>query len=238
MSWGRNILGKFVYYELSNLCSGRVYPVMAPQNPILPHISYTVVSTVPNATKDSRSTRDKVRLQISIFDKTKDSVNTIASQVRDQLDMTYGFIAGIQIDQCRFDDDIDLYDKDLRIHYTVQDYLVGISNGIDSGPGPLIQTEAGKTDDFTSTYQVPPGYTLAYVLFENTVNKPAQLSCGSTAGGNDVFSSEPIKENGMSTIRTAFTATDFTSLYFNHTQEGDTWNGITANIYIVLLKIK
>lgn len=238
MSWGRNILGKFIYYQLNNLCSGRVYPVVAPQLQSFPLIVYTIISTVPDNTKDSRSVADKCRVEVAIYDKTYDSVNLIGDQVREQLDKTSGYIAGVQINQCRFDDDVDLFESNLRIHHKVQDYLVRIDNDIDSGPENSIQTEFNKSADFTSSNVLAPGYTIQLIVIENLSLTPGQLSCGTTSGANNVFSSEPIKENGLTTIpvNKTFSLTDFTSLYFNAGQSGDTW--VTINAYIVLLKIK
>jgi hypothetical protein len=97
----------------------------------------------------------------------------------------------------------------------------------------------GVTVDSTMDSIIPPGYLIKYVIVNNAGSLPAQLSAGSVAGGNDIFSSEPIRESGITVIKPeqAFSFTDFTSIYFNHAGDSDTWNGQTLDFYLTLEKI-
>jgi len=241
MTWHTNIIGRAVYYQLRNLCIGQVYPVVVAQDPTFPCIAYNVVSITPDHTKDSRSVADKVRVQVDIFDKTFDNCNVIASLVRDQLDFISGTIAGVPIDTSRYDGEQHLYENEIRIHHIAQDYIIRIPN--DSTPSNMqsIETITGVTGDNVGTDIIPPGYAISMIIFENTTAFTAQLSAGTSAGASNIFQSEAIDKSGLTTItpkNKTFSLTAFTSIYFNHASESDTWNGATMNIYILLTKVK
>lgn len=97
----------------------------------------------------------------------------------------------------------------------------------------------GATADTTMDGIIPPGYLIKYIVVNNTGSLPAQLSAGSVAGANDIFSSEPIRENGVTVIKPdrAFSFSAFTSVYFNHTGDLDGWNGQTLDFYLTLERI-
>ena len=239
MSWNADIVGKAIYYQLRNLCEGRIYPVIAPENCPFPFMVYQIISTVPNHTKDSTSLVDTMRVQVAILDKTYGSVCELSSQVRDQIDFITGTYAGVNIDGLRFAGALDMPYNISGIFHKNQDYMIRVKNAIEDNNMDNIQKYDGKTSDFAATDVIPAGYAVEMVVFENTTNKNAQLSCGTTAAGNNVFSGEIINK-GLSTISVnkTFSMSGFTSLYFNHTQDGDTWNNITANIFVIIRKIK
>jgi hypothetical protein len=241
MTWATSIVGRAIYYQLRNLCIGQVYPSIIAQDATFPCISYSVVSVTPDDTKDSRSVADKVRVQVDIFDKSFDNANVIASLVRDQLDFISGTIAGVPIDTCRYDGEQHLFENEIRIHHIAQDYLVRIPN--DSMPSNMqsIETITAVTGDNTALSIIPPGYAISMIIFDNQTGFTAQLSAGTASGGFNIFQSEAIDKNGLTTIspkNKTFSLTQFTSIYFNHAGESDTWGGATLTIYVCLTKVK
>lgn len=83
---------------------------------------------------------------------------------------------------------------------------------------------------------VPAGYILEYVVFDNSTGQDAQISCGSTAGGYDVFQSYGIQPNGLTSIPVgrALSMSAATSLFLNVAQHDDTFNGVSLDMYLVL----
>lgn len=240
MSWSSNIVGRAIYYQLKNLCAGRVYPVVGAQETTTPYIIYSVLSSTPDYTKDSKSVADKLRVQVDIFDKTFDAANVTASLVRDQLDFLVGTIAGVPVDSVRYEDESTMYEPEVRLHRISQDYFVRIPNDSTPRADMATQTIASVTGDYTATDIIPPGYTVTAIIVENSTANTGQISAGTSAGGNDVFASEAIKKSGFTTIpcRVTYSSTLFTSIYFNHAGDGDTWAGMTCNIYVLLTKYK
>jgi len=241
MTWHTSIVGRAVYYQLRNLCLGQVYPSIIPQDATFPCIAYSVVSITPDHTKDSKSVADKVRIQVDIFDKSLDNCNVTASLVRDQLDFISGTIAGVPIDTSRYGGEQHLFENDIRIHHIAQDYIIRLPN--DSKPSNMqsIETVTDVTGDNTALSVVPPGYAISMIIFDNQTANLAQLSAGTSAGGSNIFQSEAIDKSGLTTItpkNKTFSLTQFTSIFFNHASDQDTWGGATMTIYICLTKVK
>lgn len=92
------------------------------------------------------------------------------------------------------------------------------------------------TDDETFADAVAAGYLLEYVVFVNSTIYPAVLSMGTTAGGYDVFQSMGIQASGLTTIPVGkvLSLTDAVSLYLNHSQTGDEFNGASLSMYLIL----
>ena len=240
MTWSANIVGRAIYYQLRNLCSGRIYPVVASQGAEFPYVVYQTITNTPDYTKDSGSVADKLRIQVDIFAKTYDEANVTASLVRDQLDFKAGTIAGVPVDTIRFEDEQNMYENEVRIHRVSQDYFARIPN--DSTPRGEVQIETitSVSDDYTALSVIPPGYMVQTIIFDNATSTTAQLSAGTSVGGNNVFLSEAVNASGLTTIAVnkTFSLTAFTSIFFNHSGDGDTWAGATLTIYILLTKIK
>lgn len=127
MSWAANNIGKVVYSVLGTLVFNRVYPVVAPQNPTYPFMVYNVVSVTPNATKATTSVSDKIRVQVDMYDKDIDALNTLASSVRDALDLLTGTYSSIIVSTCRFDGQEAPYQNEVRVYCISQDYIFRIN---------------------------------------------------------------------------------------------------------------
>jgi len=239
MSWNSNLVGKAIYYQLRGLCSGKVYPAAALQDVVAPYITYTVVSTRPDYTKDSASVADKLRVQIDILDPTYSGACATAMAVRDLLDFVSGTIAGVPVNTIRFEDEMNMFEDEVLLHRITQDYYFRIPNDITMANTVNTAVIEDVGADYTAIGVIPAGYMVAAIIFDNSTANTAQLSAGSTAGSNDIFSTEVINASRFTTISVnkTFSTTLSTSIYFNHAGDGDTWNGITATIYILLTKI-
>ena len=82
-----------IYYLLEQnagvtaLVSTNVSPKRTGQTIAPPYITYSIISTVGNETKDQVSLLDKVRVQLDIYASTKIAADDIAAAVRTALDM-------------------------------------------------------------------------------------------------------------------------------------------------------
>ena len=97
--------------------------------------------------------------------------------------------------------------------------------------------------DATFVNVVPAGYMLLAVVFENHTVNWAQLSMGTTVGGSDIFGSAGI--NYYSTGSLGMTTVDVskvlnpggpTTIYLNHSLDGDTWNSAVLKVKLILYK--
>lgn len=73
------------YSGLASLIATRFYPILAPQNAVIPYITYTLITDIrfSNMGIDSPVKRD--RIQLSIFAETKTQARAIHTQLRDAL---------------------------------------------------------------------------------------------------------------------------------------------------------
>lgn len=127
MSWTTNSIGKVIYSKLGSLVANRVYPLVAPQDVVMPYIVYSVISVTPDHTKGTSSVADKVRVQIDMIGKDLDALNTIASSVRDALDLFSGSSNSVNVSTSRFDSENMFYFDDTRLYSITQDYLIRIA---------------------------------------------------------------------------------------------------------------
>ena len=243
MTWDALFIGKVLYSQLNALegISTRVYPMRIPQDIDLTTqsaISYYVISTTPETVKDSRSVVDTVRIQVSIFSTSYSAVNTLAGLVREALDGLTGEIAGCSVDGCYYTDETDQYEDEHDVYHRAQDYLVRVKNGASINQNDMTSATYTKTDDFTWSAMIPAGYMIEYMIFDETSGNTGQLSAGTTAGDNNVFSQEAITGGALTVINInkTFSKTSATTVYINSAQAGDGWNGMSVNIFAQLRK--
>ena len=120
-----------VFATLKNITgiSSRVYPQRIPEGKSWPAISYYVISTTPEEVKNTATSPiDLVRIQVSIFDTTQNSVNTIADLARVAMVALTGEQGTCTVDTVRLVDERDFYEEDIQIYHKAQDYYVRIKN--------------------------------------------------------------------------------------------------------------
>lgn len=243
MTWDALYIGKAIFSTVNGVqdIESRVYPLRIPQETDLGSnaaISYYVISTTPETTKDSRSLVDTLRIQVSIFSQSYSTLNTIAGLVREALDGLTGEVAGCSVDSCWFSDESDLYEDEHRIFHKAQDYMVRVKNGSSINQNDMTSAVYGVSADYTWTAVIPAGYLIEYMIFDELSGHTGQLSAGTTSGDNNVFNQEAITGGALTVINInkTFSKTAATTIYINHAKDGDTWNGMSLNIFAQLRK--
>ncbi|MCK5013762.1 MAG: hypothetical protein KAS66_08070 [Candidatus Omnitrophica bacterium] len=92
------------------------------------------------------------------------------------------------------------------------------------------------TADTLLTGIVPIGYTLDKIIFKETAGNQAILDCGTSDGGNDVFTGVTIAASDTTTVQIGktFSDTAVTTLDINDDQAGSSWNSASIDIVIVM----
>lgn len=138
------MVGKAIYEILKNdtdvaaVVGTKIYPNIVGQTKDLPFISYQKISTVPSNTKQTISTLDNYRFQISSFSESYDTAVDLAKKVRTALDnfgIKYYSINEytIKISSIDYDGEIDLRDNSANAFEIAQDYMIKaiITEGLD-----------------------------------------------------------------------------------------------------------
>jgi hypothetical protein len=129
-------IGKAIYSILSNdsgvsnIVGTRIFPQKVPFGEQMPSITYFVIDTTPNNTKNGASTYDYVRCQITAFGVTYSRAQELATEIRSALDYKSGTEAGVVISKCFFEDSNDIFDDSFGedgIHYVAMDYRFNIN---------------------------------------------------------------------------------------------------------------
>jgi len=117
---------------------------------------------------------------------------------------------------------------------------------------------ANKVTEITNDYElageswVPATgvYYLERITIKNDTENTGQISAGTSSGANDLFSQRiinamggpgSINPDGWTTIQVpdiVVRASAPISIFFNHGQDGDTWNGMSLTVYLVLRQIE
>lgn len=97
-----------LYSVLSSVASGRVYPLIAPDNVEKPYIIFQVVSAMPENTLADGVGITNFRMQIDCYDKTYAGVKTLAESVKTA--MSNASFTNLQLmGQDFFESDVKLY---------------------------------------------------------------------------------------------------------------------------------
>ena len=109
-------VGKAIFDILSNdagihaIVKDRIYPSRVPYVSGFPAITYHIISTQPNGTKNGVSTYDYVNVQISAYANTYSTVQDLADVIRRALDYNFGTYSSVVVDKAFFTGAVDLYD--------------------------------------------------------------------------------------------------------------------------------
>ena len=149
-------LGQALYAKLNAVTalSGKVNPMRIPEGTAWPACSYYIISTIPEESKDDGSVMDLVRVQISLFAETYNSVCSIADSVRVALVGTTGETNSTTIDTVRLVDETDMFEDDIKIYHRAQDYLVRVVNKLSVSPTSVTFTGTGVAGDTVQTVAV------------------------------------------------------------------------------------
>lgn len=129
-------VGAAIYNILSNdsnvstTVGTRIFPQKGEYKQDVPMITYFVIDTTPNNTKNGVSTYDYVRCQITAFGISYKEAHTLAGYVRTALDYVSGTYSGVTVDKIFFEDSNDIFDDSFGekgIHYVAMDFRFNIN---------------------------------------------------------------------------------------------------------------
>lgn len=89
--------------NLAALIAARVYPVLRPQNAVLPALSYQRISGVRVSSLAGPSYACESRIQIDCWAASYSAVKTLSRAVRKRLDGFRGSLGGVQVGSCLID---------------------------------------------------------------------------------------------------------------------------------------
>lgn len=121
-------LGSTIFSLLNGTteCGSNVFPMERPQETLLPALTYGIISTIPVKQKTTTADLQQIRVQISIYSNSYAQIETIASQVRSQLDIG-GMYNQNNIQTTTFDGERDDYIQNADyggIFAKYQDYIM------------------------------------------------------------------------------------------------------------------
>ena len=109
----------------------RLYPVLLPEEPILPAATYQRISTKALYTLDDRVNFTQVRLQIDTWAGTYSQAKDLHEAINGVLDNFSGdlpdgtHVYGIQLFTCN-----DLYESEARIYRVTADYMIQLADAL------------------------------------------------------------------------------------------------------------
>ncbi len=109
---------------LTALVSTRIYPLLLPQNAILPALTYARVSTERESAFVSDPGLSTARIQVDVWADTVASVQNVAEEVRGALHRYRGTIATVVIEESHIENEIMMYEPETEIYHIVQDYMI------------------------------------------------------------------------------------------------------------------
>jgi hypothetical protein len=102
--------------------SGRVYPMILPQNVVFPCVSYLVISDPGDQDHDGPTLTRSAGYQVSAWARTFTEARTAAAQIRTALEGYRGTMGTVDVATVIADGGRDLYDDDLRIYHHAGDF--------------------------------------------------------------------------------------------------------------------
>ena len=118
-------IGKSIYYLLSNsanvsgIVSTKIYPLRVPQIKDFPAISYQQIANTPTDQKDAVSGFDRIDVDINLWSKSYDQINTLAGYVRTALDRQSISSQGLTVNTIVFVREFDDFSDPAEIYHKV-----------------------------------------------------------------------------------------------------------------------
>ena len=105
------------------LVSTRIYPLVLPQNPTLPAVTFSRVSGLRLHDIAGAAGRGMPRISFSSWAETYTGAQTLAAAVRASLNGFIGVLATISA-VVRLENEIDLYEDETFVYRILQDYII------------------------------------------------------------------------------------------------------------------
>ena len=118
--------------DVAAIVSARIYPVVLPQNPTLPAVTYQRISLVSPVTLDAAIGPERIRLQVDCWALTWGAVRALASAVKTALHGFSGIVSGKQaLNGVFLDSEADIFEPEVGpggegIYRVTSDYFVHI----------------------------------------------------------------------------------------------------------------
>lgn len=110
---------------LLTLVTGRIYPVILPNTPTLPAITYQRISTVRDYATTGPVSLSRIRLQFDSWGRTYAQVKQTDLAIRASLETFSGTLPdGTQVSEIHVDSSQDLYEADAKYYRVSTDYII------------------------------------------------------------------------------------------------------------------
>jgi hypothetical protein len=112
------------YAGLAALVGTRIYPLIMPQNPTLPAVTYQKISGVVDYVMDGTSIK-RPRIQVDAWAKSYASARAVAEQVKAAFDRytgTMGGVGGVQVIGTWIENETDLFEPDTGLYRVSLDF--------------------------------------------------------------------------------------------------------------------
>jgi len=121
--------GAFVFARLANqtAAGSRVYPLLLPQEPAYPAVTYQQISATRIHAMGQDSSIARVRMQVNAWGRTYAEARALAGQIEERLNRFRGTEGGVTIMDVLLDNDIETYESDTQTRRVAQDYTIFIS---------------------------------------------------------------------------------------------------------------
>jgi hypothetical protein len=103
---------------LKQLVAARIYPDVMPDGPTYPSVTYQRLGGSSERGSTSDPPLKSAVFQVSAWAKSRVDARMVAAQIRVALDRQRKVtVAGVQVDDCFYQDDIDLFDFETRTYF-------------------------------------------------------------------------------------------------------------------------
>jgi hypothetical protein len=109
------------------LVSTRVWPTILPQSPVLPAVTYQVISAFRRPTLTTTDNLPEKRVQIDAWGKTFEQAHAVAEAVRKAIDGfqgTMGSSPGVEVSGIHAESERVGYEPDSKLHRESRDYMI------------------------------------------------------------------------------------------------------------------
>lgn len=110
---------------VTSLCGARIYPLLLPDSPVLPSVTYQTISSVPQYTNDGATGFTINRVQIDVWGSGYLSVKTLSEAIRSVLEDYTGVLSdGTPVLNIMQANVTDLYESQAYLYRVRTDWLV------------------------------------------------------------------------------------------------------------------
>jgi hypothetical protein len=123
------MIGKVIHARLTGSTSAatRVYPLILPQAPTLPAVTYQIISTQRLHNFGTDANIQTVRVQVDSWASSYAQARTLADEVFTRLSRVKGIIGPLDVHDIVEDNRTDLYEAGTNIYRVTQDFRLFVS---------------------------------------------------------------------------------------------------------------